>query len=259
MSAIVTALYRYPVKGLTAESLSTVLLQRDCAFPHDRQFAIAHCHSQYQPQQPAWVTRRHFAVLAYSPSIACIGASFDAPNRCIKLRIDQQSFELFVDHNDINARLNAALQSLHLDSQPGPYTLAEVPQVALTDSPEPLVSLMNTRSLDDLQQRTGNVIEAARFRGNIWFEGVNAWQERHWPGKVLSVGRLQVEVVEPIVRCGAIDANPLSGERDIALLQKLNGLYGHNHFGVLARVLNSASISIGDLIEEQTSLHTLGI
>ncbi|MEM7256254.1 MAG: MOSC domain-containing protein [Pseudomonadota bacterium] len=261
MSRTVIALYRYPVKGLSAESLASVQLQRGCALAHDRQFAIAHCHSKYQPQQPAWVARRNFTVLAYSPAIARVVSHFDAARRCITLVLDQQTFEIFVDHADVNQQLNNAMQVLDTDSQPGPYTLAEVQHGALTDSPAPLISLMNTRSLHDLQEKTGHELSPQRFRGNVWFDGDSAWEERLWPGRVMLLGNLQIKVIEQIIRCAAIDVHPTEGLRDIALLRKLNGIYGHSHFGVLAEVLQSGRLAVGDTLTGDQSNHvgSLGI
>ena len=74
MSRVVTSINRYPVKGLSAETLASVSLQPGCALPHDRQLAIVHRNSRYTSEDPSWVPRRNFAVLAYSPSLACIEA-----------------------------------------------------------------------------------------------------------------------------------------------------------------------------------------
>jgi uncharacterized protein YcbX len=253
MSCAITALYRYPVKGLRAESLAAVELQRGCAFPGDRQLAIVHRNSRYDPRHPAWITRRNFAVLAYSPELARLQVRFDARHRVLELRCDEMQWQIDVDGDDVDEKLDAALQYLNIESQPGPYTLAEVQGTALTDSPYPLISLMNTRSLADLQERSGFVVAAERFRGNVWFNGDRPWQERQWPGQTLQLGPVKIRVVEEIVRCRAIDAHPQSGQRDMPLLNRLGGLYGHTHFGVLAEVLQPGRLRRGDTIQESDS------
>ncbi len=230
--------------------MTRVAMQRGCAFTHDRQFAIVHRNSRYQPEQPAWIARRHFTVLAYSPALAKLNCSFDADRRMLTVKYNQLSADIFVDSKNAENQLNEVLHELSIDSQPGPYSLAEVDGTALTDSPEPLISLMNTRSLDQLAAATGFSIDAIRFRGNLWFEGETPWEERQWIGKVFSVGRAQVRVVEEIVRCSAIDVDPISGRKDIALLNRLGGLYGHTCFGVLAEVLQSGQVTVGDNFTE---------
>lgn len=253
MPRIVSSLFRYPIKGLSAEALPVVQLQRGCAFPHDRQFAIVHRNSKFSIEHPAWIARRNFLVLAYSPSIAVLSASYDPGNRMIKLVCEERHWQVPIDDDDATGQLNRALDYLSIDSQPGPYEIAEVEGRSLTDSPEPLISLMNTRSLADLAEKTGYDLEPARFRGNVWYDGEKPWEERRWPGQVLSLGNVQVRVVEEIVRCRAIDVNPGNGQRDAALLSRLGGMYGHTYFGVLAEVLQSGRLSVGDAITESQS------
>ena len=39
---IIRSIYRYPIKGLSAEPLERVMLNLGQCVPHDRRFAIAH-------------------------------------------------------------------------------------------------------------------------------------------------------------------------------------------------------------------------
>ena len=43
MAATIGAIYRYPVKGLSAEQMDCVALTPGECLPHDRRFAIALC------------------------------------------------------------------------------------------------------------------------------------------------------------------------------------------------------------------------
>lgn len=250
MARTISAMYRYPVKGLSAEPVRSAHLQHGCAFPGDRRYAITHRNSKFDHQQPAWIARRHFTVLAYSPSLARLQAVYDQDTHTIKLACEGRSWQIGIHDSDANALLCQVLTHLNVETQPGPYRLVEVAGVALTDSPEPLISLMNSRSIEDLQKTTGFTLEHTRFRGNLWYEGQQAWEERHWAGKVLSIGGARLRVVEEIVRCSAIDVNPLLGERDLMLLNRLGGIYGHSCFGVLAEVLHSGTVTTGDVITE---------
>ena len=45
-------LYRYPVKGLTAEALDRVTVQRGGAIPWDRAFALAQGDAPFDPAAP---------------------------------------------------------------------------------------------------------------------------------------------------------------------------------------------------------------
>jgi MOSC domain-containing protein YiiM len=53
-------------------------------------------------------------------------------------------------------------------------------------------------------------------------------------------------VTARIHRCLNIDVNPDTGERDIRLLSLLQEQFQHTQTGVLAQVISSGSVAIGD-------------
>jgi uncharacterized protein YcbX len=60
-----------------------------------------------------------------------------------------------------------------------------------------------------------------RFRHNIVIEGVEAWEEQSWLGRGIRIGGVEFDVVKPKVRCLATHANPVTGERDLQVMQQL--------------------------------------
>ena len=105
------------------------------------------------------------------------------------------------------------------------------------------------------------MLEKARFRGNLWYDGEEPWEERTLVGKTIAVGNVQLQVTEEIVRCAAINVNPQKGGYDIDLLTQLGRRYGHVHFGVCAKVLHQGRISVGDTVtfNMENSFKSLGI
>jgi hypothetical protein len=65
-------------------------------------------------------------------------------------------------------------------------------------------------------------------------------------GRTLRVGGAELEVVERIGRCRATEADPDTGERDTETLALLRDRFGHTDFGVIARVVGSGRIALGD-------------
>ena len=242
----ITSLYRHPVKGFSAERLASVVLEPGCAIPGDRRFAIVHANSRFDPLSPRWVHRRNFVVRAHSPGIAALTTLFNPDTRILTVQIADRYSELEVDSPAVNNELTALLQPFSSEKQPGPFMLVELSAASLTDSPDESVSLLNTRSLKDLEDKTSLSLQRARFRGNLWYEGKEPWEERALVGKTLVIGNVQLEVTEEIVRCAAINVNPEKGGYDLDLLTRLGRMYGHVHFGVLARVLNRGRITQGD-------------
>ena len=48
-------LYRYPVKGLSAEALESASVEAGGAIPWDRAFALAQGDAPFDPAQPLWL------------------------------------------------------------------------------------------------------------------------------------------------------------------------------------------------------------
>ncbi len=247
----ITDILQYPVKGLTSESLSSIKLEQNIGMPADRVFAIAHGNTQFSFSHPAWVPRKNFAVVARSPEICSIQATFNHQNQTLTLsHHDSELMSEHVGSNDIDTKLTEALNQVIKTGQTGPYRLVRAGNTRMTDIPTPTVSIMNTQSLTALQDAVGQPLSKERFRGNIWFNGTAAWQEHDWVGKTIQIGDVKLYVTERIQRCAAIDANPELGTRDLNLLKQLNQHFNHTDFGVLAEVEHTGAIRQGDPLVE---------
>ena len=75
---VLARLCRYPVKGLSAESLEFADLIPGHCLPHDRRFAIAHGASRFDPAHPAWQDKRQFLTLMTHERLAELRVSFDS-------------------------------------------------------------------------------------------------------------------------------------------------------------------------------------
>jgi uncharacterized protein len=66
----VAAIYRYPVKGLSAERVDRVTLMPGECLPHDRRFAIALGSTHFDPKSPEWLSKTHFIMLMRDEQLA---------------------------------------------------------------------------------------------------------------------------------------------------------------------------------------------
>ena len=89
-----------------------------------------------------------------------------------------------------------------------------------------------------------------RFRHNIVIDGVAAWEEQSWVGGRLRVGEVAFETVVPKVRCLATHANPLTGERDLQVMQLLMKMFAQREptFGVGMLSEAGGEIKVGDTV-----------
>jgi uncharacterized protein len=74
----ITAIYRYPVKRLSAERMDRVALMLGECLPHDRRFAIALGSTPFDPQRPGWLSKTHFIMLMRDEKLAQLQTRFDA-------------------------------------------------------------------------------------------------------------------------------------------------------------------------------------
>ena len=110
------------------------------------------------------------------------------------------------------------------------------------------VSLLNLKSIEDFQNKINQKIESQRFRGNIIVEGIQAWEERNWIGKIIKINDISFRVEKNIPRCVAINLKPDTDDNSLNLLQSLKKNYNHFDMGIYLTALDSGKISIGDII-----------
>jgi len=65
-------------------------------------------------------------------------------------------------------------------------------------------------------------------------------------GERLRVGAAELDIVEPIGRCRATEANPETGQRDANTLAALEDGWGHTQFGIYGMVRKGGRVSLGD-------------
>ena len=69
-------LFRYPVKGLSAEPLEGAILSPGQAIPWDRAFALAQGDAAFDPAEPAFLPKSNFMCLMRNGRIATLRARF---------------------------------------------------------------------------------------------------------------------------------------------------------------------------------------
>ena len=77
MAMSISAIYRYPVKGLSPEPLDQVTLSVGQGVPHDRRFALALAATQIDPEKPEWLHKSNFFMLMRDEQLAQLHTRFD--------------------------------------------------------------------------------------------------------------------------------------------------------------------------------------
>ena len=89
----------------------------------------------------------------------------------------------------------------------------------------------------------GAPVHPLRFRANLYVEGWPAWHEFDLLDHTLAIGDVRLKVVKRIVRCAAVNVDPDTAARDLAIPQALQRRLGHADCGIYAEVIEGGTIS----------------
>ncbi len=246
----VDRLYRYPVKGLSAEAMEAAHVEAGGAIPWDRAFALAQGDAPFDPQQPKWLPKTNFMCLRQIARIALLKSAFEERHgRLTILAPDGSGIEENVLLPAGRERIGAWLTAYLGPDARGTPRFHHVPGHVFGDQRSPVVSLINEASRADLEARVGSRRHRRRFRANVWFSGVPAWEELGWVGRDLLIGSARLRVTRRTTRCPATEVNPETGERDANPVAELKAVYGHADLGIHAEVIDAGTIALGDAIE----------
>ncbi len=243
-------LYRYPVKGLTAEALERVAVAAAETLPWDRAFALAQGDAPFDPAAPRWLAKTHFMCLMANARVALLRASFDAATSRLLIRApDGKAIEDAPLTAAGRERLGAWLTAFLGAEARGVPQFHYVPGHAFTDQRRKVVSLINLASVADLARRAGAPRHPLRFRANLYLSGAPAWSELDWVGQELLAGGVRLRVIKRIPRCAATEVNPDTAARDAHPVSELRAAFGHHDCGVYAEVLEGGAMAVGGALE----------
>jgi uncharacterized protein len=246
----ISALWRYPVKGFTPEPVTNAKLEAGGFFPFDRLYTFEVGTSGYQADDPKFITKMRYAVLARFSSVARFRTRYDEIKD--RFHIDDRAYDLSQPsqrHAACRHLENEILQHDDYDPVAAPLRLLDirdshVNRFRFTDCADGFVSFLNLNSVRDLEQRLKLKVDPARFRANIWLEDIAAFEDHAWVGQRFSLGSVVFEGISPIVRCVATHVNTATARRDIDVCSALWEQYGHRELGLYARVVTSGRIEV---------------
>ncbi|MFL2787008.1 MAG: MOSC domain-containing protein [Paracoccaceae bacterium] len=238
----VAQIWRYPIKSHGREALSSVAVTEGSTLPWDRAWAVAHEASD--ADGTTWAPCQNFSRGSKAPRLMAISSSFDEVTGIMTLK--------HPDQKDLS--FDPGLEQQKFLDWAGPLVPSERAQSArlvrsklngLTDTDYPSISIGNLASHRAVCQKFGRDLSLARWRGNIWIDGLAPWEEFDWLGKQLKIGSAVFEICERVVRCMATTANPETGKRDADTLGTLE-TWDHRDFNVYAVAVSSGRINVGD-------------
>jgi hypothetical protein len=260
MTMNISAIYRYPVKGLSSEALAEAALSVGQSIAHDRRFALAHAATRIDPEKPEWLHKTNFFMLMRDERLAQLHTRFEPDSGDFSIA---RAGRLLLSARITDAGGRQAIEAFFaefLAGHPGGRPkLVEAPGHGFFDAKQrpnsttsKYLSIINLASVRELERAAQVALDPLRFRANLYFSGAPAWSELGWVDSELTIGKTHsgahLRVVSPITRCPATSVNPATAERDLDLPRLLLDEFGHNHMGIYAEVIAAGKVATNDPI-----------
>ena len=248
-SARVADIFRYPVKGLSADRLESTALKARETIAWDRAFAIENGKHDFDPQAPKHFPKIKFLMLMRDERLANLTTAFDEATTT--LTISDKSGELFKGNlmsEDGAKGIEDFMSSYMKDSLRGNPRLVHAPGFSHSDAPFKLLSIINLATVRELEKVIGKPIDPMRFRGNIYIDGVEPWEDHHWLEKNIRIGDATFKGVHKIPRCAATNVNLETATRDMDIPKTLQRVYDHVDLGLYVEVTDAGTIHRGDTV-----------
>jgi len=259
MSVSISSINYCPVKSISFQSIKSCEIRKNIGIVGDRIFAFSKGLDLNQAQlfEKKLEERRgkwnKILTLKNSPSLNKYNFLFDND----KLTLTQNNNDILtinIDETGEYELLSNKILELESSLKKPIYLMKnkDIPFFDTSISNKTIlnhsISLINTKSVEDFQNKTNQEIETQRFRGNIFVDGVDAWEERNWIGKIIKINDISFKVEKNIPRCVAINLKPNTDDNSLNLLQSLKKTYNHFDMGVYLTALDDGPINIGDNI-----------
>lgn len=243
----ISQLWRYPVKGLPGQLVTTANLEASAHFPGDRKYAIGA--GDEKVNDGIWIKKAYFLQIMSHEALAGIDCDFDTEEnreRIILSRNGKLLLNADIQSGEGRRAVATFFDQLFDGQLRGPTKLVSLEDGAFTDTQEPLISLGGSASIEGFAKLTGTISDQRRFRLNIIVETTTPFEEAALIGKTIGVGDVRLDVIGPVGRCAAIDVNPQTAERGPPSLTMMKKTFGHTNLGIFALVAHGGTITQGD-------------
>ena len=118
--------------------------------------------------------------------------------------------------------------------------------VSVAELAAEILKVITRKTAIDFKKKIDRKVESSIFRGNICIDGIKAWKEREWIGKIIKINNVSFKVEKNIPRCVAINLKPQTDDNSFNLLQLLKKTYNHFEMGIYLTALDDGEIGIGN-------------
>ncbi|MEM7198310.1 MAG: MOSC N-terminal beta barrel domain-containing protein [Pseudomonadota bacterium] len=177
-------IYRYPVKGFSGQRLARVDCLPYTHLPLDRVWALA-LDIPGEEFVSQWQSKRSFFQLAAHPKLANLQSEFDQDDNKLQILrkgriVAQGNLDTQAGRQVLETFFVAFLQA----QGARPRIVRAEKGSAFSDQKHAYISLINLASVRDIGRVLTQELNPMRFRGNLYIDGGEPWQEWSWLGAV---------------------------------------------------------------------------
>jgi len=246
----IETIYRYPVKGLTAEELSSVDCRVDDCIAFDRAYAITNGNRDFDASAPKHMPKTKFLMLMRHEKLAALETHFCNETHTLTILRNDKQVSKGCLLQPVGRKIIEQFFAAYLSDQLlGTPHIVSAQNHSFSDVAEKCLSIINLATVRDLERILGEKVHPLRFRGNLYIDGIEPWAELDWVGKDLLVdGNAILRCFKRTERCAATNVNPVTAQRDLSIPARLFRALNHSNLGVYAMVSEDSHIKQGDSI-----------
>ena len=256
MDCIISSIHCCPVKSLSFQTIKSCNIKKDLGMLNDRLFAFSRGvdleKAKLIEQNPNERKLNDLLTLKNSPVLNKYNFSYSNNKLSLNLS-DKEIISISPDNQEERSLLANKLVELE-NSLSKPIFLLKNNEFPFFDTSNSnkvfnSISLINLNSIADFEKKINKKVEFQRFRANFYIDGIQAWEERNWIGKIIKINNISFKVEKNIPRCVAINLQPKTEKITNNMLQSLKKTYNHYDMGIYLTALNDGDIKIGNKVE----------
>ena len=255
MNCTISSINYCPVKSVSFQSINTCDIMKNLGMTNDRIFAFSRSidleKAKLIEKNPNERKLNNFLTLKNSPVINKYNFIYEN-NRLTLTKDNKDIISILAD--DQNERLLLSNKLTDLESSLiKPIFLLKNSDFPFYDTSSSnnvfnSMSLINLNSIKDFEKKINEKIELQRFRANFYVDGIEAWEERKWIDKIITINDISFKVEKNIPRCVAINLKPKTDDNSLNLLKSLKKTYNHFDMGIYLTALSDGKIEVGNKI-----------
>ena len=259
MSAIITSIHNCPVKSISFQNVEKCKINKNVGIEGDRVFAFSQNldldQSTEFEKNPETRKGKWNKIVTLKNTPVFNKYNFLHEDNKLTLTLNNKEI-ITVNVNETNERDDLVRKLIELEgSLKNDIRLMRNDEYPFYDTSisnksmfRNSISLLNINSIKDFENKIDKKIEKSIFRGNLYFEGVEAWEERNWIGKTIKINDVLFKVEKNIPRCVAINLKPETDDNSFNLLKTLKQTYDHYDMGVYLTPENDGEINLSEKI-----------